>query len=243
MSEVRIDIDGSVGVITLDAPDRRNALTPRMATDLVELCDDLDRNPDVGAVVVRGEGGYFCAGAHRDVLAGASDPLADPAHTNLSLVYGAFVRVGNLEAPTIAAVRGGAVGAGLNLALATDLRVVADDAKLVSGFLKLGLHPGGGYFVLSSRIAGREVTAAMGLFGEVLDGRRAAQVGLAWQSLPDEDVDSRALELADTVAADPPLARRAARSFRQAVGPPAIPWPVALDAERSAQAWSLRRRQ
>ena len=242
MDEVGVEFDGHVAVITLRAPQRRNALTPQMATELVAACEEVDARAEVGAVVVRGEGGYFCAGAHRDTLGGAgADPLAEPAHTNLGIVYKSFVRVGELEPPVVAAVRGGAVGAGVNLALAADVRIVAEDARLVSGFLRIGLHPGGGYFVLSGRAVGRQATAAMGLFGAEVDGRRAVEIGLAWQALPDDEVEPRALELARTAAADPELARRATRSLRQELGPPAVPWPVALDAERAAQTWSLRR--
>ena len=142
----------------------------------------------------------------------------------------------------MAAIRGGAVGAGVNLAFATDLRVIADDARLLAGFLRIGLHPGGGFFVLSGRTAGREATAALGLFGEELSGRRAADLGIAWEALPDADVEGRARELAARAGADPDLARRAARSFRNELGPPMAPWPIALDAERAAQMWSLRRR-
>jgi enoyl-CoA hydratase len=243
MSEVRVEVDGHVAVLSLWAPGRRNALTPDMAGELAAACEEIDANPEVGSVVVRGEGGYFCAGAHRDTLSGAgADPLSEPAHTNLGVVYRSFARVGELEAPVVAAVRGGAVGAGVNLALAADLRIVAEDARLLSGFLRLGLHPGGGYFVISGRTAGREATAAMGLFGEELDGRRAVELGLAWEALPDDKVEARARELAARAGADPALARRAARSFRSELGPPSVPWPVALDAERSAQMWSLRRR-
>jgi enoyl-CoA hydratase len=243
MNEVQVEVDGHVAVISLCAPERRNALTPEMAAELVEACEEVDANPAVGAVVIRGEGGYFCAGAHRDVLAGAeADPLSEPAHTNLGVVYRSFVRVGELEPPVVAAIRGGAVGAGVNLALAADLRVVADDARLNPGFLRIGLHPGGGYFVLSARVAGREATAAMALFGEEVDGRRAVELGLAWQALPDGEVEARAHELAGRAAADPGLARRATRSLRIELGPPTVPWPVALDAERAAQMWSLRRR-
>jgi enoyl-CoA hydratase len=242
MDEVALDFDGQVAVITLRAPNRRNALTPAMAAELVAACEEVDANPEAGAVVLRGEGGYFCAGAHRDTLGGAgADPLAEPAHTNLGIVYRSFVRVGELEPPVVAAVRGGAVGAGVNLALAADVRIVAEDARLISGFLRIGLHPGGGYFVLSGRAVGRQATAAMALFGAEVDGRRAAEIGLAWEALPDGEVEARALELARTAAADPELARRATRSLRQELGPPVVPWPVALDAERAAQTWSLRR--
>lgn len=243
MSEVRVEIDGPVAVLSLWAPDRRNALTPTMAAELSAACEEVDANPAVGAVVVRGEGGHFCAGAHRDTLAGAgTDPLGEPAHSNLSSVYGSFVRVGALGVPVIGAVRGSAVGAGVNLALVTDVRIVADDVRIIPGFLRIGLHPGGGFFVLTGRAAGREAAAAMGLLGEEVSGTRAVEIGLAWESRPDDEVEARALELAQRAGADPDLARRATSSLRNELGPPMVPWPVALDAERAAQMWSLRRR-
>jgi enoyl-CoA hydratase len=77
MSELTVEQEGGVGLITLRASYRRNALTATMAADLVAVCEELDRNPDIGAVVIRGEGGHFCAGAHRDTLESASsDPAA-----------------------------------------------------------------------------------------------------------------------------------------------------------------------
>lgn len=213
-----------------------------MARELFDVCESIDANLGIGAVVVRGEGPMFCAGAHRDLLANASrDPAAQQAYDQLGWVYRSFTRVAELEAPTIAAVRGGAVGGGLNLVLATDLRIIATDARLDPGFLRLGLHPGGGYFVLTGRLAGRETAAAMGLFGESVTGTRAAEIGLAWQALPAEEVEGRALELARRAARDPELARLTAQSLRTELGPPMIPWPAALTAERAVQMWSLRR--
>ena len=98
--------------------------------------------------------------------------------------------------PTIAAVLGAAVGAGINLMLATDLRIVAEDARLISGFLRIGLHPGGGHFGLLAGRAGAEAAAAAGIFGEEISGVRAVQLGLAWEALPAEQVEQRAAELA-----------------------------------------------
>ena len=96
--------------------------------------------------------------------------------------------------------------------------------------------------MLSGRTAGRETTAALGLFGDEITGRRAAELGIAWEAVADGEVEGRALELAARAGTDPELARRAARSFRNELGPPSVPWPIALDAERAAQMWSLRRR-
>ncbi len=242
-SEIQLTRDGQVALITLAAPERRNAFTAAMVHELLDVCETVDADPEVGCVVVRALGESFCAGAHRDLLAAVGrDPAEDANYQTLALAYQAFVRVGSLAAPTIAAVRGSAVGAGVNLVLATDLRVVAEDARLISGFQRIGLHPGGGHFGLLGRLAGRETAAAMGLFGLQVDGRRAVELGLAWEARPREEVESRCLEIARQVAADPALARATARSMRLELGPPAASWLTGLELERAVQMWSLRRR-
>jgi enoyl-CoA hydratase len=242
--EVRLEREGGVAVLTLSAPERRNALTAEMAAELVAACEEADADPEVGAVMVRGEGGFFCAGGDRSTLAAAGrDPAAPEIFEGLGAVYRSFQRVGELDPPTVAAVRGGAVGAGLNLALATDLRVVGRDALLVSGFLPIGLHPGGGHGALLGRTGSRETAAALALFGERIDGARAAELGIAWSAVDDEEVEPTALALAGRAAADPELARRSARSLRSELGPPPLPWAAGLELERASQMWSLRRKE
>lgn len=242
-SEITVERDGPVAVITLGAPRRRNALTVSMAEELCAACDEIDADPSVGAVVVAAEGPYFCAGADRALLAAAGeDPAAPQNYGDLGRVYAAFSRVGALEPPSIAAVCGGAVGAGLNLALATDLRVVSEDATLTSGFLPIGLHPGGGHGALLGRATNRETANAMQLFGISLSGLEAVEAGLAWTAVPADAVVPTAIDLATAPAADPDLARRTAASVRLVVGPPPLTWAAALHVERPAQMWSLRRR-
>jgi enoyl-CoA hydratase len=242
-SEISVESSDGVATVTLDAADRRNALTHSMAQELVEACDAIDADASVGAVVVQGAGGFFCAGGDRKTLADAGkDPAAPDAYAGLGIVYRSFARVGELEPPTIAAVRGGAVGAGVNLAFATDLRIVSHEAKIISGFLPIGLHPGGGHGVLLGRTGQREAAAAMALFGEGIDGARAAELGLAWQALDDNEVEGAAAAMAARAAKDPELARRTARSMRAEWGPPGLPWPAALELERASQMWSMRRK-
>lgn len=243
MSEVRLTVDQGVGVVTLDAPERRNALSVAMANDLAEAALCADANPEVGALLVTG-GEHFCAGAVRDVLAGVGkDPVADHSYRDMETMYGAFTTVGTIGVPTIAAVRGAAVGAGLNLALATDLRVVSEDAKLIPGFAQIGIHPGGGHFTLLHRVAGREAAAALGLFGDQVDGRRAVEIGLAWKVVEDGQVEAEALAIARRVARDPQLARRLVRSFRRETEGGGLTWDVAVEVERAPQFWSLRRKR
>ncbi len=240
--EISVERRGAVAVLTLDAPARRNALTVPMAEALIAACEAIDADPGVGAVVVRGAGGYFCAGGDRLTLAKAGrDPAAADPWAAMGTIYRSFARVGELAPPTIAAVTGGAVGAGLNLALATDVRVVAEDAVLASGFGPIGLHPGGGHTTLLGRLGSRETAAAMALFGERLTGAEAVARGLAWRAVPAGEVDAVAEALAAAPATDPPLARRTAATLRTTLGPPALPWPAALDLERASQMWSMRR--
>lgn len=245
MSEtLTLDRHDGIAVITMRVPERRNALTVEMADAMVQACEAVDEDPDIGAVVITGEGSYFCAGGDRATLAAAGkDPAAPDIYRDVGAIYNAFARVGQLKPPTIAAIRGGALGAGLNLALATDLRVVADDAKFLSGFLPIGLHPGGGHSLLISRAVGRETANAMQLFGATITGTQAVELGLAWTAVPADEVHDKSLELAAVPAQDPELARRTALSMRTISGPPALPWGAALDVERASQMWSLRRKE
>lgn len=240
---VSVETADHVATITIDSPSTRNALTPDSSRQLVEICEAIDADPDVGAVIVRGANGTFCSGAERWVLDRAGeDPAESERFGALGAVYEAFVRVGNLRVPTVAAVRGAAVGAGVNLLLATDLRVVAEGARIIAGFAAIGLHPGGGHFTLIDRIAGRETAVAVGVFGQEISGRRAHELGLAWAAVPDEEVFDRAAELARAAGRDPELARRTVMTMRQELGPPGVSWAAAVEMERGSQMWSLRRR-
>src|SRR3712207_598304 len=179
-----------------------------MADELIATFDEVDGRPDVGALVVRAGGKSFCAGGDIATLTAAGrDPAAAEAYEGMGNIYDSFYRLGQVKVPTVAAVRGSAVGAGMNMLLAADLRIVARDARLLSGFLKRGMHPGGGHFVILSRLIGREAAAAMALFGEEIIGDKAVGLGLAWESVDDAAVEDRAIELAQRVAADPELAR------------------------------------
>jgi enoyl-CoA hydratase len=124
--------------------------------------------------------------------------------------------------------------------MAADVRVVANNARIISGFLKIGLHPGGGHFQLLEQGSNREAATVLGVLSQEISGQRAAEIGLAWEALQDDQVESRANELAQRAGADPDLARRAILSLRLTTPPP-VPWATALQAERAAQLWSLRR--
>lgn len=243
MPNVSLERTGSVATLVIDNADVKNGLTPEMGNQIAQLCDEIDADLSIGAAVIQGANGTFCSGADTRRWDPSVPQASDESYERSNAVYGAFARVGRLQVATIAAVRGAAVGAGMNLMLATDLRVVSSTARLLAGFIKIGLHPGGGFFSIANRTAGRETTAAMGLFSQEISGLRAAEIGMAWEAVPDTEVEARALELATQAAADPLLMRRAVKSFRTETGPPAVSWEAALEVERGVQMWSQHRRQ
>jgi enoyl-CoA hydratase len=197
MSRVLVEIADRVATVTLNDPARRNALDLAFCDEMMAAFDEIEANPAVGAVVVTGANPAFCAGADLSHL-GAS------AEEGLLAIYEGFLRVGRCPLPTIAAVNGAAVGAGMNLALVTDLRVAGRSARFDSRFLQLGIHPGGGHTWMLRRIAGPETAFAVDLFGEILDGPAAERAGIVWKCVEDDQLLDEARRLAGVAAAGPP---------------------------------------
>ncbi|MEQ3550473.1 enoyl-CoA hydratase [Pseudonocardia nematodicida] len=195
--EVRTEITDGVAVLTVSNPARRNALNLELSARLVEAVEAAAADTRVGAVLLTGEPPAFCAGGDLGELADA-----DPA--TLKRVYSGFLAVASCPLPTLAAVNGAAVGAGINLALACDVRLAGPTARFDVRFMQLGLHPGGGYTWMAHRALGAQGTAAMTLFGDVLDAREAERVGLVWRAYDSDDaLLAGARELAGRAAAAP----------------------------------------
>lgn len=226
-----VDVADRVATVTLNDPDRRNALDLDLCDRMVAVFDELEASEDVGAVVVTGAPPAFCAGADLS-------HLGDAAEEGLRAVYEGFLRVGRSPLPTIAAVNGAAVGAGMNLALACDLRLAGTGAKFDTRFLQLGIHPGGGHTWMFRRIAGPEATMATVLFGEVLDGAEAQRAGLVWRCVDDEELLPTARRLAGRAAAAPPeLARRIKATIHEMAS--VEHHEDAVDRELVDQVWSV----
>jgi enoyl-CoA hydratase len=241
MAKVTLTVGDGIAAIELTNPDKRNAVDLEMAGQLVQACDAIDDDPAVGAAILHG-GQSFCSGGDRDDLDAATKaPLDDANFQRISALYQSFVRFGGLQVPTVAAVRGAAVGAGLNLALAADVRIVATDAKLVPGFVRIGFHPGGGHMHLIHRAAGPDAAAAMGMLGAAITGVDAYRIGMAWAVYDDAEVEAQARELLAPAAADPALARFAKKSYLAQTRSAAMDWPTGLNIERVAQLWSFAR--
>ncbi len=196
-TEVRTDVTDGVAVLTLSNPARRNALNLELSQKLVHAVESAAADDAVGAIVVTGEAPAFCAGGDLGEL-----QEADPA--TLRRVYSGFLSIAACPLPTLAAVNGAAVGAGINLALACDVRLAGPTAKFDVRFMQLGLHPGGGYTWMAQRVLGAQGAAAMTLFCDVLDATEAQRVGLVWRTYDsDAALLAGARELAGRAAAAP----------------------------------------
>ncbi|UXA16498.1 enoyl-CoA hydratase [Mycobacterium sp. SMC-4] len=208
MSElVLTQVEDRVALITINDPDRRNAVTADISARLRAAVADAEANPDVHAVIVTGAGKAFCAGADLTALGAATED-------GLRGIYDGFLAFADCALPTIAAVNGPAVGAGLNLALAADVRIAGPGALFDPRFQKLGIHPGGGASWMLHRIVGPQAARAALLFGMRFDAHTAVRHGLA-------------LEVAD----DPVAVAR-----QLAAGPAAAPRDVVLATKASMRA-------
>jgi enoyl-CoA hydratase/carnithine racemase len=177
-----IDRMDGVVVATMNRPDERNALTEEhQMLEFVELCAQIRRDPGVTALVLTGAGSAFSAGGNQQI------PLA---------LY-------EVDVPTIAAVNGPAIGAGLDLACMCDIRLASERATFASSFVKLGIVPGDGGAWLLARTIGQPKAMEMMLTGDTFDAARALALGLVSRVIPPEELMPQALDLAARISANP----------------------------------------
>jgi len=237
--------ESAVALVTLNDPARRNVLSSQLVAELIEVMDLIEPDTSVGAVVLAGAPPAFCAGADLGNLAAERNRAASDegqprpgVEVGLRGIYEGFLRVARSPLPTVAAVNGPAVGAGMNLALACDVRIAGRSARFDARFLDLGLHPGGGHTFMLQRAAGEQLAAAMVLFGQRLDGRAAAEHGLAWACVEDDELVDHAVAFAARGASVPrALSLRAKETLRAVAG--LDDHAAAVDVEIAAQIWSM----
>ena len=250
-----------VVLLTLSLPERRNAMTPELTAAWAQAMESLEQDDSVRAVVVTGAGTAFCAGGdlswlgHADPAdrgtAGADTGVADtgvagadarpvptPAQLRAKMYdfYRTWLRVRDLEVPVLAAVNGPAIGAGLCLALACDLRYAAPTARFSVPFLALGLHPGMAATYLLPEAVGMARARDMLYTGRVVGASQAVELGLINRVLPAEGLVEEVLDVAASVAAAAPVAvrltkaalRHGPRSYAEALEWEALAQPVTM---------------
>ncbi len=232
-SLVITEIRDGVGWLTLNNPSERNTLTAAMVSSIVAAMDAFEADDGVGAVVVTGAGSAFCAGADLGNLQTATGE-------SLGNIYEGFLRVARSPLPTLAAVNGAAVGAGMNLALGCDVRLASTRARFDTRFLQIGLHPGGGHTWMQLRTVGLQATMAAVVFGQVLDGAEAARVGLVYRCVEEGELADRAQEFARGAASAPrELAIVTKQTIHDMAGVGSHD--VAVDRELEPQLWSVQK--
>lgn len=214
--------EGDIVVLTFDRPDQLNAMSQAMGEAFADCVTDLARDETVRAVVLTGAGRAFSAGGDMDMiharaLEGRAAPglARRPIGATMRAFYKLFLSIRDLPMPTLAAINGHAIGAGFCVALACDLRIVSDRAKVGLNFTKLGLHPGMAATWTLPRLVGPAVAAELLYSSRLLDGSEAARIGLANRCLPAEEVVPATIALAREIAACAPLA---VRGVKRALG-------------------------
>lgn len=200
--ELKLQIDAGIATLTMNRPDRRNAMNRAMLHGLVEHMESLDKNPDVRVVVIRGEGPAFCSGMDlREMRQRQDDPRGDPE----SGVTQVLQRVERSRHPTIAMVHGDAVAGGCELALHCDLRVAAEGARFGMPLARIGLLVP---FVLGQKlveILGPAHTRHLLFTGRLIDAKRAYEIGMVHQLVPPADIERVTFDLARQIAENAPL--------------------------------------
>jgi len=197
-----------VALLTLDNPGQRNAMSDEMTTSWTAAIDALAADPAVRVVVVTGAGSAFCSGGDTSWIAGEPDAGVDRLRSRMLPFYRAWLSIRRLEVPTIAALNGAAIGAGMCLALACDLRYAARGARLGVPFVKLGMHAGMAATYLLPDVVGSAHARDLLLTGRLIDADEALRIGLVSQVHEPGTLLDSVLATADEIAATAPIPSR-----------------------------------
>ena len=197
-----------VALLTLDNPDQRNAMSDRMTDSWSAAIDEIAADRSVRAVVVTGAGSAFCSGGNTSWIASEPDATVDELRTRMLPFYRAWLSIRRLEVPTIAALNGHAIGAGLCLALACDIRYAAAGARLGVPFVKLGMHAGMAGTYLLPNVVGPAHARDLLLTGRLVEADEALRLGLVSRVIEGEMFLDEVLATASKVAATAPIASR-----------------------------------
>lgn len=216
-SHVRYEREGAVATITIDRPEKLNTVTAEMGRRVSALASTINDDDSVRVAVLRGEG-------DRAFSAGSDVSVLDDYGTNWQLRnrtdYARAVLA--IRKPVIASIRGYAIGGGLELALACDVRYATPGARFGAGEIKLGWCGGAGETQLLPRAVGSGNALEMLLTGDLISAERAAEIGLVQRVVPDEELDLAVAELAERIAANAPIATQIIKHLVRIAGSTSI---------------------
>jgi len=210
---IMLDKKERIATITLNRPDRMNAVNEQMQADLTEALNDVNRDDGVGVLVITGAGRAFCAGADVGRMSSAERAARGPEQIRQGFrgPQGVILGLQRLEKPTIAMVNGTCVGAGLDMACACDIRIGSENARFMCAFVRIGLFPGWGGTWLYPRVMGIPKAAEMLFTGDFIEAKDAERVGLLNKLVPAADLEKETMAMASRIANGPPIAIRLAK--------------------------------
>jgi len=240
METLLVERDNGVVTVTLNRPHKLNAMTARMWNELIEVLDEAEADRDARALIITGAGEGFCSGADLTDVEGNDAAVGGVGGVwrRMRLVGAAALRLHDFPKPTIAAVNGVAVGAGLNLALGCDIVVASDRARFSEIFAKRGLAVDYGGSWLLPRLLGMHRAKELVLMAEIIDAVEADRIGLVNRVVPHDDLMSRVRSMAERIASLPPL--QLAMSKKLLDQSLAVSMAQALEAEGVAQTVSFQ---
>jgi enoyl-CoA hydratase/carnithine racemase len=202
-----------IATVTLNRPDKMNAFTPDMMDNIYRAVEDVRKDPEIKVLVITGTGKAFCSGADVKAMAqrfnqpGADQEKKIPEAERVSL----YVLFQKCEKPIIAAVNGVAVGGGLDLACACDIRIASDKARFAELFIRRGMIPASGGTFFLPRLVGIDKALELIWTGDMVDAKEALRIGLVTMVVPHDELESATMELAEKLADGPPLAIQMAK--------------------------------
>lgn len=218
MDEVNVEREGYVATVTLNRPDRLNAISQAMLLELSEALTACDQDPEVRAIIITGSGRAFCAGL--DLQDAASEEGVSKSgfalSTKLDLSTFPPNVLHHLDTPTLCALNGGAAGFGMDLALGCDIRISGKKGKLAAAFTKRGILPESGGTWLLPRLVGWSKAAEIVFTGQTLDAEACLEVGLVSRVVEDDVLMDEVMGLAQEISASAPLAVQSAKRMMRA---------------------------
>jgi len=205
----------NVAILTLNRPDKLNAISPQMTEEIISALDDVEADEEARVLVLTGAGRGFCSGADIGGMAGGAESGARAARSaediRQGLTQGAgriIPKLQKMQKPTIAMVNGAAVGAGFDIALACDLRVGSENARFMNAFVRIGLFPGFGGTWLYPRVMGLGKALEYLYTGDFMEAEEADKLGVLNRLVSADELQKETMALAGKIANGPPIAIR-----------------------------------
>lgn len=200
MNELLLTKEDGIGVLTLNRPEVMNALSPEIYDGFEKFLPELDRDDEVRVIVITGKGKAFCSGGDVSTMKARSEQPAAKQWKQLRRMFTNAIKLRELEKPVIAAVNGAAVGAGANLALACDIRIASEHARLGQVFSKRGVTPDWGGTYLLTKLVGPAKACELFFTGRIVDAQEALRIGMVNMVVPADKFEKTWRDFARDIA-------------------------------------------